>query len=672
MNPPADLGRYLRTVARLRPRQVTARARLRGQRAVLRRHPPLTAAMLRGRPSAGQWPAGFVPVDETCPPPGPTVDELALGRLTLLGHARPLGHPDPLSHTDPPDPVRDVDDDPARWDWEQAGAPLLWRYHLHYWDWAWALTPGGDRERALFARLYLGWRAAVTVGHPVAWSPYVASLRAWTLCALGPTLARDTPARDVLRADLGVHRSFLRIHLETDVGGNHLLKNHKALIALAVAADDPSGLRHWVDQLVRETRRQVLGDGGHYERSPSYHCQVLADLDDVAGLLAAGGWAVPIELLDAITRMRAWLGAVLGPDGTVPLLNDGFPVRPDLLRRLLPSVPAQPPPPGPEVNPPAGVTSPAGAHGRTGVPAATGAGGPGRAGGLLLADSGLAALTAGSWHLLADVGLPCPDDLPAHAHADTLGFLLWLDGRPLLVDVGTSTYAPGQRRDAERGSAAHNTVTVDGADSTEVWGAFRAGRRARPTLVTMRHRDEVATLTAGHDGYRHLPGRPIHWRTWRLDADGLTVSDRISGGGRHRLAVLFHFAPGVTLAAARRPGPGGPPEPAALDVTTPTGRCLLLRAGGPGRWHVRTTRRATGWERTVAAPTAEFRLDAELPVELHATLTARAPSHSSDRPPGPSRAASPLDAPRLPAAPPPLDASHPLDAPRRADADPSR
>jgi len=27
---------------------------------------------------------------------------------------------------------------------------------------------------------------------------------------------------------------------------------------------------------------QVLADGGHYERAPAYHCQVLADLDDVA------------------------------------------------------------------------------------------------------------------------------------------------------------------------------------------------------------------------------------------------------------------------------------------------------------------------------------------------------------------------------------------------------
>ena len=61
-----------------------------------------------------------------------------------------------------------------------------------------------------------------------------------------------------------------------------------------------------------------------------------------------------------------------------------------------------------------------------------------------------------------------------------------MDGVPLLVDTGTSTYAPGPVRDYERSTAAHNTVEVDGANSTEVWGAFRAARRARVGKVVAR------------------------------------------------------------------------------------------------------------------------------------------------------------------------------------------
>ena len=32
-------------------------------------------------------------------------------------------------------------------DWAQPGAPLLWRFHLHYWDWAWALAAAPRRRR---------------------------------------------------------------------------------------------------------------------------------------------------------------------------------------------------------------------------------------------------------------------------------------------------------------------------------------------------------------------------------------------------------------------------------------------------------------------------------------------------------------------------------------------
>ena len=84
-----------------------------------------------------------------------------------------------------------------------------------------------------------------------------------------------------------------------------------------------------------------------------------------------------------------------------------------------------------------------------------------------------------------------------------------MDGVPLLVDTGTSTYAPGPVRDYERSTAAHNTVEVDGTDSTEVWGAFRAARRARVTRRRGRAADGgVLTIEAVHDGFRRLPGRP--------------------------------------------------------------------------------------------------------------------------------------------------------------------
>nr|WP_230205321.1 heparinase II/III family protein [Parafrankia elaeagni] len=588
-------GLYLRTVATLRPAQMAARLRLRTQRMTFRYAPALASTVLPRSPVPGCWPAGFVPFDGrvAAAVAGPAPTEIAHGHLRLLGHSRELR--------------------PGGGDlcWNHDDAPLLWRYHLHYWDWAWALAWSADGGE-LFADLYCSWRNATRLGQGIAWAPYVASLRAWTLCGLWHPLIRGTRVQDAVQVDLGMHRAFLRRHLETDVGGNHLTKNYKAIIGLAVAAGDTVDRDHWVEALLGELRGQVLADGGHFERAPAYHCQVLADLTDLAGLLASDGAAVPDELTDKIHAMRRWLSAVLAPDGAVPLLNDGFPVPAAAVQELLTD------PPGVAVPT---VTAPAPQPEATRLRA-----GQVSPSCVLLADSGLAVLRRGRWHVLADVGLPCPDELPAHSHADTLAFLLWHDGVPLLVDTGTSTYEPGPTRDAERGTAAHSTVVVDGADSTEVWGAFRAGRRARPRLVTATEQAGVIELTASHDGYRHLPGRPVHRRTWRVAESGVVLVDRITGTGWHRVELVLAFAPGtdVTVLPTRPPGAclgaagtaSAAPTAEKLLITTPGQPRLVVRVDGPGCWQVRPGWRATGWDETTPAPTAIRTFEGFLPLQL--------------------------------------------------------
>src|SRR5258707_12230331 len=97
-----------------------------------------------------------------------------------------------------------------------------------------------------------------------------------------------------------------------------------------------------------------------------------------------------------------------------------------------------------------------------------------------LTGSGYVRLQIGPAVMVADVGEIGPDHLPGHAHADTLSFELSLRGQRVLVNTGTSTYEVSAERLRQRGTAAHNTVMVDGADSSEGWGSFRVGRRVRP------------------------------------------------------------------------------------------------------------------------------------------------------------------------------------------------
>lgn len=493
---------FARTARYLRPEQVVHRARLRAQKAALARFPDAFATRWRRPlPAHPGWPSGFHALDgqqaavQAATGDATAAEAMAAGRFRFLNQERELGHPA---------------------DWEQAGADQLWRYHLHYFEWAWSLAAHPDRDwaRAEFGQLWRSWRQGTTFGRWDAWSPYVVSLRAWALCGLYEPLVHGTAVEADYLDDLALHAGFVGANLEMDVGGNHLVKNLKALAGLGVfLADDgltDLATRHLLGQL----RIQVLADGGHYERSPSYHAQVLGDFIDVALLLGAAGRTVPPEFIEAIVAMRSWLGAMLLPDGDVPMFNDCTLVGLDRLALLEPAAPR---PPEERLT--------------------------------VLQPSGYVVVRTGGGriHMVADVGPPCPPDLPAHAHADCLSFHLSVDGRRLLVNSGTSTYEAGERRDYERSTAAHSTVEIDGQDQTEVWGAFRAGRRATPFLKRAEDDGEAVVVTASHDGYERMAGRPVHRRTWRVSGRDVEMVDEVRGNGHRNLVSRLILAPGIEV-----------------------------------------------------------------------------------------------------------------------------
>jgi uncharacterized heparinase superfamily protein len=564
-----DLAVFGRTVVHLRPAQLAHRARLRTQQAGLRRFPEAARLIMPGPDPAAAvgWPEAFRPVDALTPGRWPALPELRAGKIRLLGQLRELG------------------DEPG---WDHADAPRLWRFHLHYWDWAWGMTADPDRPaaQALFAWLWRSWQASAEFGRGDAWHPYPAALRAWSWCGLHRDLVAGSDIEPDFVAGLAAHAGFLRRHLEYDVGGNHLIKGLKALVGLAVFFADERLLALATRRLTRQLARQILADGGHYERAPAYHCQVLADLIDVADLLRAVGLAPAAEVSAAVDRMRHWLGAVLTPAGQVPLLNDGYPVDRELLVALRP---------GPD---PVSPASPV----------------------LVLAETGLVRAMAGGWHLLADVGPPCPPSLPAHAHADTFGCLVHVDKVPLLVDTGTSTYEPGPTRRHERSTAAHSTVQVDGADSTEVWGVFRAGRRARVSGLAVHTGPSGITCEAVHDGFRCLPGRPLHRRRWSLTSDELQVEDLVTGRGRHDLVIRWQLAVGTAMRAV---------DGIAL-VTSPAGAfSVTIAATAPVLLTAETRPVAAGFGSTTDAPVLTCRINAVLPVRA-TTVWSRARDRSAE------------------------------------------
>jgi uncharacterized heparinase superfamily protein len=282
--------------------------------------------------------------------------------------------------------------------------------------------------------------------------------------------------------------------------------------------------------------------------------------------------------------MRHWLGTVILPDGGLPLLNDCVPVAPRRLAALEPE--------------------------RRVADRL-----------VVLEPSGYVVVRPGPrFHVVLDVGLPCPPELPAHAHADCLTFELCVDGRRTVVDTGTSTYTAGVTRSYERSTRAHNTVEVDGCSQTEVWGAFRAARRARPRLLEARDDADTIVVVAEHDGYRRLPGSVTHRRTWRIGPERLEVDDEVLGSGHHYTAARLHLAPGIEPVIQ----PNGEVRAGPLLITVGRGADIVAAEINRDDWV------AGGFGIRQPAASVVVRQEGELPQRVVTTLTTYDPATMRD------------------------------------------
>ncbi|HEX5043093.1 MAG TPA: alginate lyase family protein [Candidatus Polarisedimenticolaceae bacterium] len=478
---PAGLGTLLRTVAPLGPSRILSRG-LRPARAWSRRLLHVAGA----GPGILPWRARAVPLwpahEETWSPPA---------RFRFLGTERDLGN------------LRD---------WRHPGS-RLWSYHLHYLDGLrQADVPAAERLRLLEA-----WVAGNPPGTRPAWEPYPTALRLVNALAFLSASGRE-PSPDVL-ASLSRQAWWLAGTLEWDVGANHLWKNALALAwaGRLLGGEAAARWRRRGDALLRrELRRQVLADGFHYERTPTYHALLVEDLLRLDSLLEGEEGPLRAEVRDALVRTGAALATVLHPDGEIALLNDSA-----------------------FGQAPSGDALVGAASARVGCRLEALQGG--------LPQAGILRLECQGTVLFFDVGDTGDRRQPGHAHADTLTLELSMDGRRVVVDAGVHDYEGGALRRYARGTLAHNTVVIDDADQSEMWDVFRVGRRARPLEVKVGRKDGLPWASAAHDGYRGLPGSPLPRRTIEgLPGGVFRIHDEVTGAGAHRVRSSLRVHPALT------------------------------------------------------------------------------------------------------------------------------
>jgi uncharacterized heparinase superfamily protein len=399
----------------------------------------------------------------------------------------------------------------------------LWRMNLHYMEY----LEGADDT--LFARLVSAWIEANSGTAPGAWrdswNSYALSLRVvvWLqeLARRGARLSPDLRAE--MQASITQQLRFLMDNLETDIGGNHLIKNIKALM-WGSRCFRGSEADRWgevaLNLLQREIGVQVLGDGMHYERSPSYHAQVFADLLECRHALGYDPLGGQLDV--ALHAMAQATVDLAHPDGTPALFNDsGF---------------------GMAYAPAVCLAAYERVLGRRPAPRSV----------FALPKSGYWGLRSDEAYLVIDCGRIAPDDLPAHGHGDVLSFELSVRGERMIVDQGVFEYIAGDKRCQSRSARCHNTLYFAGADQADFFGAFRCGRRPNVEVRAYQARPNGFILEGSHDGFCSLPGQPVHVRTFDVSPHSLEIHDRIEGKTSivAEMGLLLH--PDVAIETAGR------------------------------------------------------------------------------------------------------------------------
>lgn len=294
------VGRYCRTVLHLRPRQAWTR--------VLRR-------VVRPRPSSEPAPDRRAPSASLARPIAREDGWLTPTRVRLLNIEREFA---------------------GGMDWRPSDVPRLWVYTLNYFADLPQCAGGGDERSGgggQVGRLSAGQTASLVdswidenpPGTRHTWDPYPISIRVvnwikWVLLlesdgagsragALGALIVSTSGSAsgsDRVLDSLALQLRLLERRLEFDIAANHVMANAVALAIGGLFFGGEEGDR-WANRgfalLFGELQEQVRDDGGHYERTPTYHAVVLEQLLDVLNLWDVFPEGVPAS---GVMRVLDW------------------------------------------------------------------------------------------------------------------------------------------------------------------------------------------------------------------------------------------------------------------------------------------------------------------------------------------------------------------------------
>lgn len=388
-------------------------------------------------------------------------------------------------------------------DWNFSEYGKLWTYNLNYFEYL--NQENNSKEQGLkLINDYIAQKEVLKDGL----EPYPISLRGINWIKF---LSREGITKPEINSFLYQDYARLKDNLEYHLLANHLLENGFSMLFGAFYFQEDDFYKVAKSIMEKELEEQILLDGAHYELSPMYHQIILHRVLDSYNLVKNNPWKTDNiqELLKSKAElMLGWLENMTFNNGEIPYVNDAAPgIAPnshqlfEYAEKLNLSVKNK-----------------------------------------ALKESGYRKFDDEDFEIFMDVGQIAPSYQPGHSHADNLQFVLNYKNQPIIIDTGISTYDKNGRRQLERSTHSHNTVTINGKNSTNIWSGFRAAERAKTTII----KDEPAEIEAFHNGYRKMG--LIHHRSFQKMASGFMVEDRLEGKNGEKEAVgHLHFHPDVSV-----------------------------------------------------------------------------------------------------------------------------
>ena len=389
-------------------------------------------------------------------------------------------------------------------DWNDVSLGTLYTYNLNYFDF---INDGNIslKEASNWIEKFIDDIPHITWGM----DPYPIAVRGinWIKFITKYFDQIDSSKLQLWNDSLYSQYKLLERKLEWHLLGNHLLEDIYSLYIASIYFNDVKMFRKYSHLLSKELNEQILPDGSHYEQSPMYHCILLDRLLDCINISADR--SSESEFLNRYAiMMLGHLSEICYRNGDIPLLNDAaYDIAPrpcqlfDYARRLglqWESIPMK--------------------------------------------ECGYRKFNSDNMEAIVDVGNITASYQPGHSHADTFNYEMRINGKPYIIDTGISTYEKNTRRQYERSTAAHNTVSVAGRDSSEVWGGFRVGRRAFVKI----HEEDSCHIVASHNGF---PGANC-MRSFQMSEGCFVVTDQVGTGVKAKSYI--HFAPEVDVISLDR------------------------------------------------------------------------------------------------------------------------